>query len=128
MNKKTEVCIEGFPRCANTFSVLAFENAQDRKFSIAHHTHLAGQVLCAVQKNIPIIVLVREPLDACVSLLLREPHLSAGLSLKLYLDFHRPLVPYLDRLICASFKQVTEDYAAIIQRMNTFYGTGYVPK
>jgi hypothetical protein len=122
---KTGICIEGYPRCANTFAVLAFEVVQNDAIPIAHHMHLAGQVLYSVKKGIPAIVLVREPLDACSSMLLREPGLSAELCLKLYIDFHKPLASFLDRIVVAPFDQVTTDYASIIERVNKMYSTDF---
>ncbi len=122
---ETDVCIEGYPRCANTFAVLAFEEAQGKCLNIAHHMHLAGQVILSVKKGIPVIVLIRDPLDAAASLLMREPELGADTCLRLYLDFYKPLVPFLDRIVVAPFKIATTDYGAIIEDVNRQFSTAF---
>jgi hypothetical protein len=104
---------------------LAFESVQKKRLNIAHHTHLAGQVLYAVKKGIPSIVLIRDPLDACSSLLLREPSLSAESCLKFYLDFHVPLKPYLNEMVVASFDSIISNYAPIIERVNEMHATDF---
>jgi len=41
----TDLCVEGFPRSANSFAVGAFEHAQPEPLSIAHHNHVPAPVL-----------------------------------------------------------------------------------
>jgi hypothetical protein len=122
---ETDICIEGYPRCANTFSVLAFEAAQEVPLKIAHHMHLAGQVLYSIGKGIPVIVLIREPLDACISMHMREPDVDVELCLLLYAEFYKPLLPYMDQFIVARFDQVTSNYAPIIKRLNQRFSTEF---
>lgn len=45
----TELVIIGFPRSANTYSVLAFECMQSAKVNIAHHVHVPAQVLRGIK-------------------------------------------------------------------------------
>jgi hypothetical protein len=125
VSSNSNICIEGYPRCANTFAVLAFESAQERSLDIAHHMHLAGQVIYSANKGIPTIVLLRNPLDACVSMLFREPELDPRLCLRMYIDFHKPLLRYLDQIVVAPFDRVTSEYALIIRRVNEFYSTDF---
>src|SRR5207247_8264431 len=48
---ETEICIEGFPRSGNTFAVIAFQQAQTRTVSIAHHVHAPGSVIGAARRR-----------------------------------------------------------------------------
>ncbi|RMG27959.1 MAG: hypothetical protein D6732_19595, partial [Methanobacteriota archaeon] len=41
---RTEIVIEGYPRSANTFAVVAFRLAQNRPVKIAHHLHMEAQI------------------------------------------------------------------------------------
>ena len=126
-NSKTAICIEGYPRCANTFAVLAFEAAQPKPLVVAHHMHLSGQILSAVKQDTPVIVLIRDPLDACISLHLREPGLSPDLCLQLYLEFHEPLLPHLSSIVVAPFERVTSNYAEVIEQVNQRFGSNFTP-
>lgn len=67
VTRSTEIVIEGFPRSANTFATVAFQNAQDRLVRIGHHVQAAAQVNLAEKWRIPIIVLIREPDVALLS-------------------------------------------------------------
>jgi len=121
----TDICIEGYPRSANSFSIRAFTSVQTRDLKIAHHTHLAGQVLGAIKMGIPTIVLIRKPLDAALSLVLREPGVGTVTALSLYLDFYAPLIGVRDRFVLAPFETVISDYGAIIREVNEKFDTDF---
>lgn len=125
ITKRTDICIEGYPRCANTFAVLAFESEQQQVPHIAHHIHLAGQVLQAVKHNIPVILLIRDPIEACTSLYMREPKISMRCCLELYLDFYQAIIPVLDQIVVASFQDITSRYDQIILQVNEKYGSHF---
>ena len=60
-NHATQLVIEGYPRSANTYAVVAFAAVQPERPRIAHHLHVAAQVLAAVDRDIPTMVLIRRP-------------------------------------------------------------------
>jgi hypothetical protein len=123
----TEICIEGFLRSGNTFSVIAFQHAQPRVVSIAHHVHAAGAVLEAVRLGTPTLVLIRPPEESVLSYVIRWPSLTIGQALRGYLRFYAPLVPHRDRFVVGRFDEVTTDLGAVIRRVNERFGTGFVP-
>ncbi len=122
---QTEICIEGFPRCGNTFAVVAFQAAQLRTISIAHHVHAPGSVLIAVRMKKPAIVLIREPEEAVLSLMVRLRYLTAGQALRSYVGFYRPLLPHLRRFVVGPFAEVVSDFGTIIGRVNQRFGTDF---
>lgn len=63
----TEVCVEGYPRSANTFTHEALTSANPG-LEIAHHVHQPAQVMRAARFGIPCVVLVRDPAPAIASL------------------------------------------------------------
>ncbi len=65
----TDITIEGFPRCANSFAVQAFRSANDvnRPLRIATHLHSTANVVQSIRLKIPTVVLIRNPGDALVS-------------------------------------------------------------
>lgn len=114
----TELVIEGFPRSANTFSVLAFERLQSRPVRLAHHLHAPAQVIQAARWGVPVLLLLRNPRDALVSLLLRYPGARAGRCLREYVGFHRAVFPFREHCVVADFEQVTTDIGQVIGRVN----------
>src|SRR2546421_9409717 len=84
----TELVIEGFPRTANTFTVFAFQMAQAAPVRVAHHLHAPAQVIFAARRGIPVLVLVRPPEDAVLSLASWSPYVSLGQALAAYARFY----------------------------------------
>jgi len=127
VTKDTEIVIEGYPRSANTFAVAAFLVAQGRPVKIARHLHVPAQVIQAVRWGIPTVVLIRSPQEAVLSLLVREPHLSAERALQDYITFYRKIAPYREGFIIAPFDEVTNNFGQVILRVNERFGTAFVP-
>jgi hypothetical protein len=125
--RATEICIEGFLRSGNTFSVIAFQQAQPRTVSIAHHVHAAGAVLAAVELGTPTLVLIRPPEESVLSYVIRWPSLTIGQALRGYVRFYAPLLPHRDRFVVGRFDEVTTDLGSVIRRVNERFGTGFVP-
>jgi len=95
----TELVIEGFPLSANTFAVVAFELSQKKKVKTAHHLHNPGQVCEAARLGIPAVVLIRRPLDAIASFLVRDPSYDVASAIQKYCRFYEPLLP-LKKQVC----------------------------
>ncbi len=125
--RATEVCIEGFLRSGNTFAVIAFQHAQPRQVSIAHHVHAAGAVIAAVRMGTPTIVLIRPPEGCVLSYVTRWPELTIGHALRGYIRFYAPLVAYRDRFVIGRFDEVTTDLGMVIRRVNKRFGTSFAP-
>jgi hypothetical protein len=125
VSRSTEIVIEGFPRSGNTFAVVAFRFAQDRQLKMAHHLHAAAQIKRAAQLHIPAIVLIREPSEAILSVLVRDPHASTRWALHSYIRFYSAVAPHLEKTVVAPFAIVTSDLASIIRVVNKRYGTAF---
>jgi hypothetical protein len=123
---ETEICIEGFPRSGNTFAVIAFQQAQPRTISIAHHVHAPGSVIAAARLGTPAIVLIREPEQAVLSMVVRYPHLSLGQLLRGYRRFYEPLLPLRHRVVVGRFEDVTSAFGSVIREVNRRFGTEFV--
>jgi hypothetical protein len=125
VSRTTEITIEGYPRSGNTFAVVAFRQAQDRTIEIAHHLHAAAQIKRAAHLDVPAIVLLREPSESILSLVVRDPHASIQWALRSYIRFYSTIIPYLDKIVVAPFATVTSDFASVIRLVNSRYGTAF---
>jgi hypothetical protein len=125
VSRTTEIVIEGFPRSGNTYAVVAFRLAQDRQIKMAHHLHATAQIRRAARLNIPAILLIRDPCEAILSLMVRDPYASVTWALRSYIRFYSGVVPYLEKTVVAPFAMVTSDLASIIRMVNTHYGTTF---
>jgi hypothetical protein len=126
VRRDIELVIEGFPRSANTFAVLAFQQAQTRKVGISHHMHVPAQIIRASHWGIPAIVLVRNPKDAVASYIMRKPELSIRDALNCYTRFYKSVYPYRNDYITATFEEIISDFSSIICRVNSKFNTKFV--
>lgn len=122
----TQIVIDGFPRSGNTFAVSAFLLSQERPVSVAHHLHVPAQILAGVRRGIPVILLIRDPAAAVLSMCVREPVLSLSELLSSYSRFHLPLLSVdPSKLLVADFGEVTEDFGGVLRRANALFGTSF---
>lgn len=124
---ESDLCIEGFPRSANTYAVAAFELAQDAPLRLAHHSHLPGQVKRALRFGVPVLLLIREPLPALASLLVREAFVSPPVAIQYYRLFHQNLLPLAPRCTIADFTETTRDFGRVLERLNRERGCHFRP-
>jgi hypothetical protein len=127
VDRKTQLVIEGFPRSGNTFAVVAFEQAQRESFRIAHHLHVPAQVMLAARWRIPTLILMRKPTDAVLSWTIREPWVSVHQALSYYVSFHEKIAGYRHAFVVGLFEEVTQNYGAVLERVNAKFGTQFSP-
>jgi hypothetical protein len=120
---ETELLIDGFPRSGNTFAVVAFQLAQPSPVRISHHIHSSAHMIAAAKRGTPIVVTVREPEDAVLSCVIREPYITIGQALHAYVAFYRRLHRWRGRMVVAQFAQVITDLGGVIDRVNAQFGT-----
>ena len=125
VDRSTDLVVEGFPRSGNTFAVFAFREAQEREIRIAHHLHAPAQVMRAAEFGIPVLVLLRDPVDAALSLVLRDPGYSVEGALRYYVSFYEAVAVYREHFVLGTFEEVTRDYGPVIERVNERFGTSF---
>lgn len=81
----TRLCIDGYPRSANSLLWRKFMLANGtpeyrHPHAVAHHSHDPDSVLLAVLMDIPVIMPVRHPKDCIASVLVYEP--EDGMSMR----------------------------------------------
>ena len=122
----TGFVIEGFPRSGNTFATAAFGMAKSGPLpKVAHHTHAAAVVIAAARRGIPVLLLIRRPGDAVLSVAVRQPDLSLRAAFRAYIGFYGPLLRYRDDLVVATFEEVVRDFGAVTTRVNERFGTSF---
>jgi len=121
----SDLVIEGYPRSANSFAVVAFEMAQSRRVKTTHHLHLPINVALAAKKNMPCLVLIRDPDQAVLSLAVSFLKCDIGQALKEYVRFYTAVKPFIEHCIVASFRDVVKDFGSVIRRVNRKFGTDY---
>jgi hypothetical protein len=122
---QTELVIDGYTRCGTTFAVYAFQLAQDEPVRLAHHLHAPAQVIQAVRRAVPTLVVIREPEGAILSQLVREPQVALPDALAAYVRYYTCLMRYRDGFVIGELAEVTQDFGAVVRRLNARFGTSY---
>jgi len=121
----TDLVIEGFSRTGTSFAVAAFSMAQPQPLEVACHVHAPGQVIAAVRRGLPALVVAREPEGTVLSFVVRNPHLSMAQALRGYIRFYRPLVSLRDDVVVGDFLDITADFGAVTRRLNDRFATAF---
>lgn len=126
-DQNTSIVIEGYPRSANTFAVVAFAMAQgwDPRLRIAHHYHSPAQIIRGVRLRKSVIVLIRKPDDAITSFVIRHPSISLHQALRAYIVFYSTVLSYKNDIVLAIFEEITSNYGNVIRKVNERYGTSF---
>lgn len=127
LGSETEIVIEGYPRSSNTFAVVAFLRAQDRDVKVAHHLHIEAQILAGVARGLPVIVLIREPVGAIKSLMIRHPEVTPEWAAKRYVEFYSVVERVKASVVVADFETVIGDFGSVIVEVNKKFGTEFRP-
>ena len=136
VNKNSDILIEGFPRCGNSFAVDAFMLAQNTKYNIATHLHAPAQIIYSVKYNIPTVVTIRNPVDSVVSFIAMFKEVneiqnkvavypSIEQLLRSYLIFYSSIINIKKKFVTANFEQITTDFGQVIRNVNYFYKTDF---
>jgi hypothetical protein len=121
----TQFVIEGYPRSANTFAVLAFQRAESRPVRLAHHLHVPAQIMRAVEWRIPTLVLIRKPVDAVTSLLIRYTDLDPRRCLRDYTIFYDSILSLRGGFVVGEFDEVVNNFGSVIAKVNVRFGTNF---
>ena len=125
--KNTELVIEGYPRSGNTFAVVALLESQQREIRIAHHLHAPAQVVAAIRRNIPCLVLIRNPVDAIVSYAIYRGTEGLSALIEDYIYFYEAVEKYRSDILAVDFYDITNDFGLVVERLNKCFGTDFVP-
>lgn len=119
----TELVIDGFPRSANSYSVRAFHHFNPT-VKVAHHLHVAAQIIEGVRRGIPTCLLLREPEEAAASLVLYN-QIGPKSALRYYLHFHERIETLREGFVVARFATVTDAFESVITAINQRFDTAF---
>lgn len=127
VNNKTDICIEGFPRCANSFAFNIF-NQWNPGNQVGRHLHLPEQVRRSVKYQTPTIILIRNPGDAIASLSIGLPLVSLSELCKSYIQFYRVVIENIDKLVVSDFDDTTANFDLALRELNRRFDTSFIHK
>lgn len=126
VTRKTDLLIEGFPRSGNSFARNAFLLACNHEYKLSSHLHFIANVRRAIRLKKPVLILVRNPLDAVSSYLIyRGDRFPVAQALYEYIDFYTYVLENREHLAVASFEEVTKSFGKVLERVNQRFQTSF---
>jgi len=122
VGRDTQLTLEAFQGSGNTYALGLFKHLD---LSIAHHSHAAAQVIASVRRNIPTLIIVREPDEAVLSFIARVKVLTLEQALREYSNFHHHILPYKDGIVVTNFSEFLQDPAQTVARLDRKFGTDF---
>jgi hypothetical protein len=122
----TDVVIESYQSCGNTFARKAMEYANPQA-RIASHSHSWANVARGLRLHKPVVVLLRPPLDAVASHAVRMRLDDLDRELRRYHRFFRRVTGVADRVVVAPFDVTVNRFGDVIAAVNDRFGTRFRP-
>jgi hypothetical protein len=126
VERGTDVVIEGYQSCGNTFAKKAMEHANPA-LRIASHTHRWANVAQGLRLGKPVIVLLRPPLDAIASHTVRMRLDDLDRELYRYQRFYRRVAGVSGSVVIAPFEQTTNRFGEVIEALNFRTASNFTP-
>jgi hypothetical protein len=127
----TRLCIDGFPRSANSMLIRKFllSNRQEYKgrYVVAHHSHDVDSVLAAVLADIPVIMPVRRPEDCIPSVLIYDKAMTQAEACRRYLNLIDLAASRPQQVLVAPFELIVHDVNSIFAAANRLFGIQLQP-
>jgi hypothetical protein len=126
VERGTDLVIEGYQSCGNTFARKAMEHANPSA-RIASHSHSWANVARGLRLGKPVVVLLRPPLDAVASHTVRMRLDDLDRELARYRHFYRRVAAMADQVVFSPFEATADRFGDVIEAVNDRYGTAFKP-
>jgi hypothetical protein len=120
----TDIVIESYQSCGNTFARKAMEHANPQ-VRVASHSHSWANVSRGLRLGKPVVVLMRHPIDAVASHAVRMHLDDVDRELHRYHRFFDRVTRLADRVVLAPFDVTVNRFGDVIAAVNSRYGTGF---
>jgi adenylate kinase family enzyme len=109
---------DGFPRSGNTFGSRLLASTQGGTIRVRSHMHCPPYFLGALETQTPVCLAIRQPEDAVISWFIYKHRLPLEGVLKLYIDFHKVLLPYRSNILVLIFPTITQHFKYVLRLIN----------
>lgn len=118
----TQLCIEGFPRSANSFAFNVVRIANPEMSHIARHIHTLGQIAISTKKKIPTLLVIRDPQSTISSLIKGYSPGDASCLLRAYIVYYKGILRWCNDVIVSDFDKTTLHLDFVLEKLNARYG------
>lgn len=125
-DEATDLVMEGYQSCGNTFARKAVEHANPG-IRLASHSHSWANVARGIQLRKPVVVLIRPPLEAIASHTVRMRLDDLERELRRYRRFYRRALSAADSIVLAPFDVTVKRFGDVIDEVNRRFATSFKP-
>ncbi len=120
----TDLVIESYQSCGNTFARKAMEQANPQA-RVASHSHSWANVARGLRLGKPVVILLRPPLDAVASHAVRMRLTDLDRELARYHHFFQRVAGAADAVVLAPFEVTSNRFGDVIREVNARFSTGF---
>lgn len=126
VDTSTDLLIEGYPSAANSLARETFALSHPG-IKIASHLHARSHVERARQLQVPILVLIREPVGSVASIMARFPnhHFDPDKELKRYKRFYSAIGEMAGDVVLFRFEDTTSRLGLAAALLNDRFGSSF---
>lgn len=121
----TQLCLEGFPRSANSYAYNMFRAANPQVTRYGRHVHTVSQISRAVALRVPTLLVIRDPKGSVASLLKHFSPDALPDLLDAYIAFYQGVLPLSGQVVVSDFGQTTGDLNCAIAALNARFATSF---
>ncbi len=121
LRRSTELVIDGFPRSANSYALVAIQQSNP-DVRICSHLHSPRAIKVAARRQLPILLLIRDPDEACASLVQLMPGLRLQSAYRIYWRYYESIVRHRPACQVASFSEVVGSLRDVVSALNARFG------
>ena len=123
--KDSDLVLEGFPRSANTVAVLTLQYS-NKNLKMGHHLHVPAHIKYAARHCIPCLIVIRNPIDSVVSLMVMEGGGDPKRLFKHFIDFANTILSLREHIILIPFEKVVKGRLGDgVAALNKKFGTDF---
>lgn len=123
-----DLCVDGFPRSANSYAFYLTKLSQGPDFLVSGHTHSSRTLWRALDLGVPAVVLTRAPRGVAASMVQHTGSMvTLGDVARAYIRFHRELLTIRDHLIISDFPRTTNEGTWFLLECNRRHATSFLP-
>jgi hypothetical protein len=124
VDARTDVVIESYQSCGNTFARKAMEHANPQA-RIASHSHSWANVARGLRLHKPVVVLLRPPVEAVASHVVRMRLDDLDRELRRYRRFFRRVAAVPESVVLTPFDVTVNRFGDVIGAVNARFSTRF---
>lgn len=124
LSHETDLVVEGFPRSGATASQRVLRQLLPA-LSLPQAVHTPSQVKSAIARGVPVLVLVRDPVDTVAARLAADPDMGIAEVLDAYIHYHEALDALLDEITVVTYADARTDLAPALAAVDARAGTSF---